>query len=76
MSLDGRLAIEVRDDGCGAPEGWDPELGTGVGLPNARERLRMLYRSGARMEFETAPGAGFLVRITLPLTFQTRTRRS
>jgi signal transduction histidine kinase len=63
-----RLQVEVRDDGPGFPAARSDGLppGRGVGLRNARERLRVLY--GARHEFalEDAHPHGAVVRIGLP----------
>jgi LytS/YehU family sensor histidine kinase len=63
------LALEVRDDGPGLPDGWRPEDGCGLGLANTRERLQRLY--GARHRFEvrndTNGGVQALVRIPFHL---------
>jgi LytS/YehU family sensor histidine kinase len=61
---DGRLSIEVADDGPGA----DPEeVGEGgQGLALVRERLRAVHGARAALEVETAPGAGFVARLSLP----------
>lgn len=68
-----RLRLSVIDDGPGrlAPEAGHapPENaahGSGVGLANTRDRLRVLY--GARQSFEARDRkeGGFLVTITLP----------
>ncbi|HET7773867.1 MAG TPA: histidine kinase [Burkholderiaceae bacterium] len=44
---DGKLRVTVSDTGLGFKEGMVPTSGTGVGLSNIRERLAMLYGSGA-----------------------------
>jgi two-component system LytT family sensor kinase len=56
------LAIEVRDDGPGAQEGFRE----GVGLSNTRARLEQLYGSAARLDLGNMTGGGFRARITLP----------
>ena len=62
----GRLVLEVRDDGPGFPRGWDPTSSGRVGLANTRERLERLY--GAAFAFETtnAPTGGAVVRVEIP----------
>lgn len=55
------LRIIVADDGKGAGE-----VVEGVGLGNARLRLRQLYGDRQSLEIDTAPGAGFRVTILVP----------
>ncbi|MGZ4173799.1 MAG: ATP-binding protein, partial [Solirubrobacteraceae bacterium] len=57
---DGRLVLEVIDDGAGfAPD--DPELRSRhLGLTSMEERAREI---GARLEIRSAPGAGTTVRL-------------
>jgi signal transduction histidine kinase len=57
---DGRVVLEVRDDGVGFdPE--DPELrSTRLGLTSMEERAR---RVGGRLEIRSAPGSGTAVRL-------------
>lgn len=60
-----RLVIEVDDDGPGAP-GSEPLAAAGVGLGAVAERIRLLY--GAAGSFAAGDGgAGFLVRLEVPL---------
>lgn len=61
----GRLILEVRDDGPGA-RAEEVAAGKGHGLGVLRERLAARYGSEADLEIETAPGAGFLARVTIP----------
>lgn len=64
------LRLEVADDGPGAdPEALD---GRGQGLELVGERLRAIHGELAELEIETAPGAGFKVRIHLPVVRDTR----
>lgn len=57
------LSIEIGDDGPGAAF----PLRESVGLANTRERLANEYAGRATLALETAPGAGFRVRLELPL---------
>lgn len=63
----GRLKLVVRDDGAGAAEGA-LSRGEGVGLLNTQARLHKTYGPDASLEISTAPGAGFVVRVELPLS--------
>ncbi len=71
---DGRLEVEVADDGCGiAPENT-PRLfqpyfttkphGTGLGLFVTR---KLVADHGGEVAFESRPGGGTTFRVTLPL---------
>ena len=70
---EGRLVLEVEDDGAGfdataAPAARrDPGDDGGFGLHAVRERLRAEGLADA-IAVESAPGRGTRVRITLPLT--------
>jgi len=61
----GKLKLEVRDNGVGlsANRGWKE----GIGLSNTRARLQHLYGEGHRFEFDNAPDGGLIVRLELPL---------
>jgi two-component system, LytTR family, sensor kinase len=69
---DSQLIIEVEDDGVGMgaanllekPSGLG---GTGIGLANVAERLKVLYGDTARMTIDSHEGKGTLIRIRLPL---------
>lgn len=60
---DGVLSLEVVDDGNGAAA---PDRGPGLGLRLVRERLHSLHGDRARLDIETAPGAGFRVALRIP----------
>lgn len=63
---DSRVVIEVEDDGVGFADGA-PSAGTGIGMANVTERLLVLYGDSARIETDSTPGKGTLIRVTLPI---------
>jgi two-component system LytT family sensor kinase len=66
------LIVEVEDDGVGMgaahllerPTGLG---GTGIGMANVAERLKVLYGDNARMTIDSREGKGTLVRLRVPL---------
>jgi two-component system CitB family sensor kinase len=62
-----RVRLEVRDDGPGFPEGWDPQSSAGVGLANTRARLQQTYGRSHRLAIGRARGGGALVVMEFPL---------
>ncbi|MGA2357813.1 MAG: histidine kinase [Terriglobales bacterium] len=70
--IESRLVVEVEDDGVGMgaahlfeqPDGWG---GTGVGMANVAERLKVLYDDTAQMMIENREGGGTLIRLRLPI---------
>jgi len=56
----GELRLSVEDDG----KGFDVPEGRGMGLLGIEERVSYL---AGRLEVESAPGRGTLLRVTLPL---------
>ena len=66
------LVVEVEDDGVGMgaaqlverPDGLG---GTGIGMANVAERLKVLYGDTAKMTIDSHDGKGTLVRLRLPL---------
>jgi signal transduction histidine kinase len=62
--LHGKLAVSVADNGLGF--GKAATAGTGVGLANIRERLRLLYGGKAQLVVAENPGGGTRVTITVP----------
>ena len=61
--VDGRVTITVADDGRGFSEDGG---GTGIGLKNVRERLRLIYGDGAAFSIATNFPKGVAATITLP----------
>ncbi len=57
---DGALELTVEDDGSG----FDPALTKGLGLLGMEERVKQL---GGRLEIQSKPGKGTVLRVTLPL---------
>ena len=55
---DGRVALEVRDDG----QGFDPRRAAGAGLRGMRERAVLV---GAELDVDSSQGRGTAVRLTL-----------
>jgi len=69
---DGRLLVEVEDDGVGmAPGRRGPgeisRPGTGIGMKNVRERMQVLYGDGAQVLIESRPGRGTKVALLMPV---------
>jgi two-component system LytT family sensor kinase len=77
---DGRLLLEVEDDGIGMGMGVEagsraPLLGarsgavngTGIGMRNVRERMEVLYGSQAEVEIVSRPGRGTKVTLVMPV---------
>jgi two-component system LytT family sensor kinase len=70
--VDSQLTIEVEDDGVGMgaahllekPTGLG---GTGIGMANVAERLKVLYGDTARMTMDSHEGRGTLIRLRLPM---------
>jgi two-component system LytT family sensor kinase len=66
------VIIEVEDDGVGMgaaqllekPNGLG---GTGIGMANVAERLKVLYGDTARMTIDSQGGKGTLVRLRIPI---------
>ncbi len=62
-SADGRLLIEVHDDG----RGFVGSSGSGVGLANTRSRLAALFGEQAALELAAGQPSGVTARVVLPL---------
>jgi two-component system LytT family sensor kinase len=74
--LDGRLLLEIEDDGVGVEPGGMTRSpvsglereGSGIGMRNVRERMQVLYGDDAQVEMVSRPGRGTKVRLLMPLT--------
>jgi two-component system, LytTR family, sensor kinase len=65
--LDGKLRIEIADNGVGISEEKMPHVYVeGIGLSNVRERLRVLYGADFGLHIESRAGEGTLIRIEVP----------
>src|SRR2546423_12055033 len=67
VNRDGRLQIEIADNGVGISEEKMPHVYVeGIGLSNVRERLRVLYGGDFHLEIESHNGQGTTIRIDIP----------
>jgi two-component system LytT family sensor kinase len=78
---DGRLLLEVEDDGIGMESEPASELtamdgetlwtgaanGNGIGMRNVRERMEVLYGNQAEVEIVSRPGRGTKVTLIMPV---------
>ena len=63
----GRLRIEIEDNGVGISEEKLPHVYVeGIGLSNVRERLRVLYGADFQLDIRSQPGEGTIIRIDIP----------
>src|SRR6266581_1844704 len=64
---DGRLHIEIEDNGVGISEEKMPHVYVeGIGLSNVRERLRVLYGTDFNLDIQSRAGEGTVIRIDVP----------
>jgi len=67
FSMDGRLVIEIEDNGVGISEERMPQVYVdGIGISNVHERLRVLYGGDFSMDISSREGAGTCIRIEVP----------
>jgi two-component system LytT family sensor kinase len=62
---EGRLHLEVRDDGPGLFNG-SVRAKEGIGLSNTRERIAKIYGAKGQLSLRSEPGHGVTVQIVLP----------
>jgi two-component system LytT family sensor kinase len=63
----GRLMIEVVDNGVGIPEQRRSEVfDSGIGISNVRERLKVLYGQDFSLKIDSRPGQGTAIRFEIP----------
>jgi two-component system LytT family sensor kinase len=64
---DGRLHIEIEDNGVGISEEKMPHVYVeGIGLSNVRERLRVLYGTDFNLDIASHEGQGTTIKIDVP----------
>jgi two-component system, LytTR family, sensor kinase len=65
--VDGRLSIEIEDNGVGIPEVRLPHVYVkGIGISNVHERLKLLYGADFSMDITSREGQGTKIRIEIP----------
>ncbi len=63
----GRLSVEVIDDGVGIPEEKQHEIyDAGIGISNVRERLKVLYGQEFSLTIESRCGKGTAIHLEIP----------
>jgi two-component system LytT family sensor kinase len=63
----GRLMVEVFDDGVGISEQRQMEVfDSGIGISNVRERLKVVYGQDFLMKIDSEPGKGTSIRLEIP----------
>lgn len=61
------VVIDVIDNGVGVePAQASRVQGSGIGLRNVNERLRVIYGSNYQLQLDSLPGEGTCVRIAIP----------
>jgi two-component system LytT family sensor kinase len=64
---DGHAFIDVIDNGIGIPaSGAGRARGTGIGLRNVNERLRVIYGANYQLQLDSIAGEGTCARIIIP----------
>ena len=67
---DGHSIIDIIDNGVGVThaQGNRASLapGSGIGLKNVNERLRVIYGANYQLQLDSVPGGGTCARIVIP----------
>ena len=63
---DGHTIIDIIDNGVGVSGGHASASGTGIGLQNVNERLRVIYGTNYQLQLDSVPGGGTCARIVIP----------
>lgn len=61
-----QVMIVVRDDGKGNSRSTEELLSSGIGLKNARERLKLIYRENFTFNIRSEEKQGFEVTVIIP----------
>jgi two-component system LytT family sensor kinase len=66
----GHTTIDIIDNGVGVTNAQvdrtDLTRGTGIGLQNVNERLRVIYGTNYQLQLDSVPGEGTCARIVIP----------
>jgi two-component system, LytTR family, sensor kinase len=63
----GHAIIDIIDNGVGVPpDHRDRPTGSGIGLRNVNERLRVIYGANYQLQLDSVPGEGTCARIVIP----------
>ncbi len=67
---DGHSIIDIIDNGVGVTQGNAERAsltpGSGIGLQNVNERLRVIYGANYQLQLDSVPGEGTCARIVIP----------
>ncbi len=64
----GRALISIEDDGMGFTlERLNQPMSSGIGIPNVRERLRMIYGAAYQLKLDSTPGRGTTATLEIPI---------
>ena len=67
---DGHSIIDIIDNGVGVTHGHAERAsltpGSGIGLQNVNERLRVIYGANYQLQLDSVPGEGTCARIVIP----------
>jgi len=67
VTHEGHTVIDVIDNGVGVSNGDATRVkGSGIGLRNVNERLRVIYGSNYQLQLDSVPGGGTCARIVIP----------